>query len=81
MHETSAKRQQPIRSSPADMTFIERRIQCDFIRNPQDLLKTLHIVCRKNGFQMESLEMRNDEYIIRARRSPAPEELQHEIVA
>lgn len=60
------------------MTVIERRIQCDFVRNPQHLLKTLQIVCRKNGFLMESLEMRNDEYIVRARRSPT-DELRNEI--
>jgi hypothetical protein len=69
-----------VHSTMADMTVIERRIQAEFIRNPQTLLKTLRIVCRRNGYQMEHLEMRNDEYIIRARKTPPAEEQQKELL-
>ena len=61
------------------MDVIERRISCDFIRSPQILLSTVQTVCRKNGLVMESLAMRNDEYIIRARRSPTASSLCPEI--
>ncbi|RSL56407.1 hypothetical protein CEP54_008830 [Fusarium duplospermum] len=49
------------------MDVIERHIPADCIRNPEDLVKTLQMFCKRNSFEMESLEMRNDAYIIRAR--------------
>lgn len=50
------------------METVERCVQSDDIKNPEDLVKNLRIFCRKNNFEMESLEMRNDVYVISVRR-------------
>ncbi|CAH0044313.1 unnamed protein product [Clonostachys solani] len=53
------------------MPVEECRIQCWHIKNPQSLVRNLQIFCRKNNIEIQSLEMRNDEYIIGIRRLPA----------
>ncbi|CAG9942244.1 unnamed protein product [Clonostachys rosea f. rosea IK726] len=53
------------------MPVEECRIQCRHIKNPQSLVRNLQIFCSKNNIEIQSLEMRNDEYIIGIRRLPA----------
>lgn len=48
--------------------IIERHLQSNSVKSPQDLLITLRGFCKAKNFEMESLEMRNDTYIIRLKR-------------
>jgi hypothetical protein len=46
------------------MNRVERQIPAESIQNPQDLLKNIQVFCKSNGYRLESLEMRNDVYLI-----------------
>lgn len=48
--------------------IIERHLHSNSVKSPQDLLITLKTFCKAKNFEMESLEMRNDMYIIRLKR-------------
>lgn len=48
--------------------IIERQLHSNSVKSPQDLLITLKAFCKAKDFEMESLEMRNDVYIIRLKR-------------
>lgn len=54
------------RDTRADI--IERHLHSNSVKSPQDLLITLRAFCKAKDFEMESLEMRNDIYIIRLKR-------------
>jgi hypothetical protein len=43
---------------------IRREIPSYSIKSPQSLMQNLQILCRKNDFLVQSLELRNDVYII-----------------
>lgn len=54
------------RGTGADI--IERHLHSNSVKSPQDLLITLSVFCKAKEFEMESLEMRNDVYIIRLKK-------------
>lgn len=46
------------------MNRVVRQIPAESIKNPQELLKNIEAFCKGNGYKLESLEMRNDVYVI-----------------
>ena len=51
---------------------IRREIPSYSIKSPQSLMQNLQIFCRKNNLSVQSLEMRNDVYIISLQQSSLP---------
>ncbi|KAI0903660.1 hypothetical protein F4823DRAFT_617657 [Ustulina deusta] len=51
-----------------EMETIERQMPCDSVKSPEKLSENLERFCKDKGFEIESLELRNDMYIIRLRR-------------
>uniref|UniRef100_A0A0B7JYU4 Uncharacterized protein n=1 Tax=Bionectria ochroleuca TaxID=29856 RepID=A0A0B7JYU4_BIOOC len=50
------------------MAAEECRIPCKSIKNPHRLVKDLQIFCGKHNIEIQSLEMRNDEYVVGIKR-------------
>lgn len=50
------------------MDIIERQMPSSSVNCPHELSRSLQKFCRAKGFEIESLEMQSDTYIIRLRR-------------
>ncbi|KAI1193907.1 hypothetical protein F5X97DRAFT_328071 [Nemania serpens] len=49
------------------MRIIERQMPCSSVKCPHALYASLRRLCDRKGYEIESLELRNDTYFIRLR--------------
>lgn len=55
-----------------NVEFFERHLHSSQVGSTKELLTTLRAYCKSNKLEIESLELRNDEYIIQLKRAPRP---------